>query len=218
MNRIGLIRVLTTRDAGLLNAHGERIQGYFREIEVVSRCIPGHPEGVHDEATFRTAVPLVVNMAKEFEREGFNAVIVSCADDPGVPEARRELRIPVVGAGGSVAAMALSLGERIGVIGITENPPPAVSRILGSRIIAHAQPKGVAGTLDLLKNGVAPVVDAGLYLKSQGVEVIALACTGLSTINAVGVVASATGLVVVDPVLAEGLSAVCAVACGAEII
>jgi Asp/Glu/hydantoin racemase len=37
---------------------------------VVSRCIPDQPEGIHDGETERIAVPKVLALAKEMEREG----------------------------------------------------------------------------------------------------------------------------------------------------
>lgn len=212
MKRIGLIRVLTTCDNELLNAHGRRIERYVGNLAVVSRCIPDHPDGVHDARTYRTAVPHVVRLAREFYNEGFDAVIVSCAEDPGVEEARSELPIPVIGAGRSMAVIALGLGARIGVIGIGDGVPEPVKEVLGSRIVAYVKPRGVEDTLDLLEEGgLAAATEAGLHLKSLGAEVIGLACTGLSTIDAAGPIAAATGLAVVDPVIAEGLLAVCAV-------
>lgn len=214
MKRVGLIRVLTTDDDEILNAHGRRIERYVGNLEVVSRCILDHHEGVHDDLTFRTAVPHVVSLAREFYDEGFDAVVVSCAGDPGVVEAGAEVPIPVIGAGRSVAAIALGLGLRIGVLGITDEAPDPVKEVLGSRMVAYAKPHGVEDTLDLMgEGGLAAAMEAGLRLKSLGAEVIGLACTGLSTIDAARPIAAATGLTVVDPVIAEGLVAVCAVNC-----
>ena len=55
MPRIGLIRVLTTEDAQLLQTHGRLIMERFPSLQVTSRCIPDHPSGVHNEATERSA-------------------------------------------------------------------------------------------------------------------------------------------------------------------
>jgi Asp/Glu/hydantoin racemase len=78
--------------------------------------------------------------------------------------------------------------------------------VLGKAMVASARPEGVTTTLDLLTDrGRASAVRAAVWLKEQGAEVIALACTGLSTIGAAGAIAAATGLKVIDPVVAEGL-------------
>ncbi|MGB9867571.1 MAG: aspartate/glutamate racemase family protein, partial [Bacillota bacterium] len=212
MKRVGLIRVLTTTDCDLLNLHGRQIQSLFPELEVVSRCIPDHPEGVHDEITHSTAVPQVVKLARTFRDEGFDAVIVSCAGDPGVAEAQEEVDIPVIGAGRAAASIALSLGGRVGVLGITERAPDAMVEVLGPAMVAYVQPEGVSTTLDLMREeGKASAINAASLLKQQGAQVIVLACTGLSTIGAAQAIAEATGLKVVDPVVAEGLVAYYAV-------
>ena len=50
--KVGLIRVLTTEDEELLQLHGKLIESYFPMFQVVSRCIPDQPEGIHDDETF----------------------------------------------------------------------------------------------------------------------------------------------------------------------
>ena len=63
--KVGLIRVLTTEDEELLQLHGKLIESYFPMFQVVSRCIPEQPEGIHDDETFAVGVPKVVNLAVE---------------------------------------------------------------------------------------------------------------------------------------------------------
>ena len=82
--KVGVIRVLTTEDETVLNRHGKLLERYYPMFQVTSRCIPEQFEGVHDEETERQSIPKVVALAEEMYREGFDAVIVSCAGDPGV--------------------------------------------------------------------------------------------------------------------------------------
>ena len=121
--KVGLIRVLTTEDEELLQLHGKLIESYFPMFQVVSRCIPDQPEGIHDDETFAVGVPKVVNLAVELWKEGCQAIIISCAGDPGVPEARQAVPIPVIGAGSSTAALSLFFGSHPAVLGITEDVP-----------------------------------------------------------------------------------------------
>ena len=70
------------------------------------------------------------------------------------------------------------------------------------------KPEGVNSTLDLMTpEGKQSVLAMGQQLKAQGAQVIALACTGLATIGVARDLEEATGLPVIDPVLAEGLFA-----------
>lgn len=201
---IGLIRVLTTTDENLLNLHGELVTEYFPRFHVVSRCILDQPEGVHDDATEKLAAPKVLALARRMEQDGVEAVIVSCAGDPGVEEASKLLQIPVIGAGRALASVAGTIGSPVGVLGLTRKVPKAIRRILGGLLVADAVPKGVVSTLDFLKpEGAAAALEAGRFLKASGAKVIAIACTGVSTIGFAPHLAEELALPVIDPVRAE---------------
>lgn len=202
--RIGLIRVLTTADAELLNLHGKLIMEYFPGFEVLSSCIPDQPEGIHDDATEEIAVPKVMALARQMAADGMRAVIISCAGDPAVWQAALELDVPVIGAGRAAACMAHALGCPVGVLGITEKPPQAIVDILGTNLVADAVPEGVSSTLDLMKpEGMGAVYEAGRGLLDKGARAILLACTGLSTIGAADKLQKTLGVPVIDPVRAE---------------
>jgi len=202
----GLIRVITIDDDRTMNLHGRHIEAAFPGLRVVSRCIQDHPEGVHDAATETTAAPLVVRLAEEFRDEGATAVLISCVADPGVVEASRRLRIPVLGAGAATAAIAAGLGGKVGVVGISDVVPEAMAAVLGGRFVAYSRPEGVSNTLDLLDPAVKDaVLSAAREVACAGASVIALACTGYATIGIASSIREATGLHVVDPVIALGL-------------
>ncbi len=202
---VGLIRVLTTRDEELLNLHGKIIESAFPELRVVSRCIEDQPKGVYDRESEELAKPKVLRLAKEFEREGVNAVIVSCAADPAVREARKELRVPVIGAGSAVASLTLAYGDKVGVLNLTEDTPEVIKRVLGPHLVAEGKPEGVRNTLDLMTDWGREAAKKALKdLLKHGVDVIALACTGYSTIGFARTAEGMAGVPVVDPVVAAG--------------
>lgn len=203
---IGLIRVVTTQNEALLNLHGRLLEQYFPVFSVVSRCIQDQPEGIHDDETELMAVPKIIKLAKEWE--GIDALVVSCAGDPGVEELKRELDIPVIGAGEATAFLAAKYGKKIGVLGITEEVPRAYAKILGSDIVGTCRTEGINSTLDLMAvEGRQKVINKALELKDLGAKVIALACTGMSTIKIAGELERVCGMPVIDPVMAEGLMA-----------
>ena len=148
--RVGLIRVLTTDDTQLMQMHGALIEQYFPMLQVESRCIPDQPEGIHDDQTMALGAPKVVAMAKEMWQEGFDAIIVSCAGDPGVAQARQAVPIPVIGAGESTAALCMFYGSHPAVLGITEDVPAGYQRVFGDHIVDNARGKGVESVLDLM--------------------------------------------------------------------
>ena len=204
--KVGLIRVLTTEDRELLNLHGKLLEQYYPMLEVESRCIPDQPEGIHDDATMASGEPKVVELAKQMWQEGFEAVIVSCAGDPGVAQARKEVPIPVIGAGESTAAISLYYGSRPAALGITEEVPAGYQRAFGDKLVASGRGKGVESTLDLMTpQGYAATAEAARELKGLGADVIALSCTGMSTIQIAPALEKDLGIPVLDPVMCEGL-------------
>jgi Asp/Glu/hydantoin racemase len=202
---IGLIRVLTLKDKELLNLHGRIIESAFPELRVFSRCIEDQPKGIYDRESEEVAKPKVLRLAKEFEKDGVDAVVISCAADPAVREARKELRIPVVGAGSAAASLALAYGERVGVLNLNEDTPEVVRRVLGPHLVAEGRPEGVKNTLDLMTEWGRKVAEEALKnLLKHDVDVIVLACTGYSTIGFARTAEMIAGVPVVDPVIAAG--------------
>ncbi len=201
--KVGLIRVLTTNDQDLLELHGKKVMEWFSDLEVISRCIPDQSDGIHDDMTERMAVPKVIALAKEFESEGFDGILISCAGDPAVNELKDVLSIPVVGAGRTSACVALSFDLPVGVLGITDDVPTNMKVVLHDRMIAWVKPHDVRSTLDLMTSaGRTNTLKAAQELKQKGAKVLALACTGMATIDVASLIAKETGLIVVDPLKA----------------
>ncbi|MDW8063723.1 MAG: AroM family protein [Candidatus Caldarchaeum sp.] len=207
-HKVGLIRVVTLKDEKLLSFHGEVIQKFFPELEITSRCIEDQPNGIYDRETEEQAVPKILRLVKEFESKGYEAVIVSCAADPAVSEARKMVSIPVVGAGSAVAALALTTADRVGVLNLVEETPRVVRDVLGRRLVAEESPKNVRNTLDLMTDwGSRAAVEALERLLSMKVDAVVLACTGYTTIGFKQSVQNQVSIPVFDAVVASGAAA-----------
>lgn len=204
--KVGLIRVLTTNDPALLQLHGKLVEKYFPMLEVESRCIPNQPEGIHDDATMALGVPKVVALAEQMWQEGFEAIIVSCAGDPGVAQARKVVPIPVIGAGESTAAICMYYGNHPAALGITEDMPQGYQRIFGDKVVSNARGEGIESVLDLMSpDGYVATVKQARKQKEMGADVIALSCTGMSSIEIAPALERELGMPVIDPVMCEGL-------------
>lgn len=204
---IGLIRVLSTDDETLLQTHARAIQHLLAE-PIVTRAIPDQPDGIHDPATLAAAEPKIVDTGRGLVADGASLIIVSCAADPAVPQLRRVIDVPVIGAGSAGAAMARSLADRIGVLGITPDVPACIANVLGDTLVADAVPADVHATTDLMtRQGRSAAVRVAAGLVEQGAECILFACTGLTTIGVAQPISDAAGVPVVDAVLAAGHAA-----------
>lgn len=174
-------------------------------MRVVSKCIEDQPKGIYDSRTEEIAKPKIIRLVKEFEEADVDAVIVSCAADPAVDEARRYVKIPVVGAGSSSALLALSIGDRIGVIRIGEETPQIIKRILGRHLVAEEKPENVGTPLGLREPfGIQASLNALKKLVEREVDVVVPACTGFSTIGFASIARKAVNIPVIDPVTASG--------------
>ncbi|MDA0564209.1 aspartate/glutamate racemase family protein [Streptomonospora sp. S1-112] len=207
--RIGVIRVVTTDDAAHLGAHGRVIEAELG-VTAVSRCLPDQPDGVHDDTTFALAAAKVPDLAARMEREdGVDAVLISCAADPGLAAARAAVRVPVVGAGESAARRALELGSRVGVLDLTTRTPESVTSVLGPARVAALVPEGVRNTHDLRgEAGLAASVRAAERLVAMGADSLMFACTGMTTIGLAAHLADRVPVPVVDAVRAGARAAV----------
>lgn len=73
-------------------------------IELEYRCTGGGPTSIRNSGDAVAAAPFVVRTVQAAEREGFDAVIVDCTEDPGVATAATAVSIPVIGPGAAMAA------------------------------------------------------------------------------------------------------------------
>lgn len=203
--QIAVIRVVTFKNEEKLKLHGKLINKYFPNLITTSYCIPDQYEGVHDDASQEIATKKIVDLAKKIEHK-YDGIVVSCAGDPGVEILRKELDIPVVGAGHSVASFSLNFGEKIGVLGITEEAPELVVRTLGDKLLKAVKPEQVNTTNDLLtEEGRQAVIEAAFALQQAGVDAILLACTGMSTIGIAKFLREKLNVPVIDPVYSEAV-------------
>lgn len=203
--RLGIIKVLTRHDPEWLNNHGRIIEDLFPDIQTVSRCIEDQPQGIFDELTLKRAEPKIIRLASEMKREGLDGLFVSCAEDPAIFQIMETAKIPVLGAGTASALMALSYRKPVGALGLDEKAPTPFQSILKNSLCGSARPKGVVTALDLHAAGAEDsFVVAAKGLRERGAGVIALACTGFSTLGIAPLLSQRVGIPVVDPVVAGG--------------
>lgn len=201
---IGVIRVITLKDEKALKRHGDIIERTVPEFKTISKCIEDQPKGLYNEELEKIAIPKIIKLGKKFEEMGVHGVIISCAADPGVKELREIVRIPVIGAGSATASIALSISDRVGVLGITNEAPKPFIDILGSYLVSYIKPRGITTTLDIEHN-IDATIKAAMELKREGSRVIALACTGYSTVGIAPIIQQKVEIPVIDPVVASAI-------------
>lgn len=186
-----------------LRIHEWILENSFHNLDVVTQAIEGFPYGVYSKELEKKAVPEIVRIGKAFADQ-VDVVAVSCVADPGVKELRRVISIPVVGAGSALGCVVKAIDEsHVGVMTLGDYVPEALMRALSGLSITWRKVAGVSKTTDL-REAQDPILEAARWLAAHGCRIIALACTGFSTVGTAALISKSVPCIVVDPVMALG--------------
>jgi allantoin racemase len=153
-----------------------------KTVVKILRHGPASIEGEYDEVL---AMPEIVFLCKEAEKEGFDGVFVNCFGDPGVRAAREAVNIPVFGGFEPAVFYALGISDKIGIVTVL---PEVVSMLRGL-----VRREGLESRIPSLRYVNIPVLDlsgldklvAALIAESKraidedGAGTIVLGCTGM---------------------------------------
>jgi len=158
------------------------------DVDVI--CLSEGPlslEGGVDEALIG---PSLLSEAKKAQQEGYDAIVIDCAMDPGIRAVRELVDVPVTSAMESALLFALGLGDTISVVTVLEN----TARVIRDRIRTYEFQGRVASVrfanvpvLDLENKDRAVeaiLQEARKAIDEDGVDVIVLGCTGMSPVAA----------------------------------
>lgn len=110
-------------------------------------------------------------------------------------------------AGHSVSSYALNFGKNVGVIGIRDEVSDAIRCSLGENLRSYSKPEGINNVNDLFnEDGKKSLLRSVKKMESEGIEVIALACTGISSIGIDKYLNEISNIPVIDPVFAEAIA------------
>jgi allantoin racemase len=197
------------------NTSHDFLEGQRRElfdlphIEVAG--ITRGPESVECFYDDTLAAPHIVELAKNAERDGFDAVVISCFFDPGLRAARELLSIPVASAGEASLHLACSLGYRIGIVTTVPNSIPVIHHLvrtlgLESQVVTiRAASVGVL-ELDESENTIEALLkETTRAIVEDKSDVMVLGCTGMTEVAAAlqqRVLAAGYEVPIVDPLRA----------------
>jgi allantoin racemase len=139
----------------------ERFGKYIRpdtEVDIV--YLDHGPASIESEYDDALAAPFVMKKADWAEANGYDAVVVSCMNDPGVEASKEAVSIPVVGAREAAWNVSNVLGKNKGWV-----------RALGITVLELSQdPEKTYKAL--LKDGRRAI--------EEGADVLILRCTGMT--------------------------------------
>ena len=143
------------------------------------------PPGIETDQHVVQAVQPICRVVRERQAEA-SAFVIGCYSDPGIREARAVGGTPVFGIAESAMLIAMTRGERFGVISILQQSIPRHERYLHSlgfdRRSAGDRPIGL-GVADLRDSDrtFARMLDVSELLRDEdGADVLILGCAGMA--------------------------------------
>jgi allantoin racemase len=178
------------------------LKGPTTELTVVN---PAHGpvsiESAYDEAL---AIPPTLELVKQAEAEGYDAVVIACFSDPGLEAARELVSIPVVGLEEATLHVAAQLGYKFSVLTSRGQRVPNKTGHVGMRGLESKLASVRPLEMSVLEMDAEPertrqriLEVAGAAAREDGAEVVILGCAGLAGYAAD--IERALGLVVLDP-------------------
>jgi len=173
-------------------------------VEVECHTIAAAPFGIESDEDIEQVAPLVVEHIGR--HPGFDAYVVACYSDPGLAEARRTIRAPVLGIHESATAQCAAQGLRFGVLALGRESIQrhiAYVRQLGFQAY-HAGERPMDISVDAAANDPATldkiIQNGRLLIEEDGAETIILGCAGLAAWR--NDAQRSLGVPVIDPVMA----------------
>jgi allantoin racemase len=176
------------------------------DTEIHVKNLSNGPRAIEYDYDREIAAPYVVEEVIKANKEGFDAIVINCFDDPGLDAAREVSDKLVLGIGESSIITALLLGHRIAIISTGRQSIPIYHRkamTLGveDRIVHIA---GIdVGVLDIRKDidNVKEILlgEIERSVRHHGAEVVVLGCGGF--IGLAEELSTKTKVPVIDPTM-----------------
>ncbi|MBK0326107.1 Asp/Glu racemase [Rhodobacteraceae bacterium F11138] len=203
---MGLIRVInpnstqaiTDKMAQSLAPYAAR-SGYRIDCVTLSKG----PAGVASDEDIAQVAPLVAEaVGNDAEADVF---VIACYSDPGLSEARQVTDKPVIGIGEAAVSTALALGDRFGIISVSDWSVARHAQYMMSRDIharcAGDRPLGFSVADTQNADAFEMIEKVARQLTEQDkADVLITACAGMSRHQPR--LEAATGAIVIDPVRA----------------
>jgi len=176
----------------------------FRAYGVPIRCLTlaEGPPGIESQLQADLTIAPMLALAARHEAEAA-AFVIACFGDPGLFALRDQSARPVLGIQESAVAMALTQGQRFGIISILPASVPRHYRALGAMGVLdrlagdRAIGRGVAALAED-QSAEAAMIETGLALRDMdGADVLVMGCAGMARFRPA--LERATGLPVIEP-------------------
>ncbi len=141
---------------------------------------------IETEEDEESAIPDLLRVIKDGEEKGYDGVIINCFGNPGLEEARRLVKIPVIGAGEASFLKIKEMEQNFSVLTTVEEAVKRVKRNARKcgveRFLVSVRPLGMH-VLELAQKKrlrKALVIEGGKAVQEDHAEIVVLGCTGMA--------------------------------------
>lgn len=176
------------------------------DVEVEVRDVESGPASIESAYEEYLSVAPTAELLAAAEREDFAAAVLGCFGDPGL-DALREITttLPVVGPGEAAFHLAAMLGDRFGIVTVTDGVVSPM-RHLVARSGLSEKLAGIAVTgMPVLEmtgardDALDAVLARGRELVATGADVLVLGCMSMAFLDVTAELERALGVPVVNP-------------------
>ena len=175
-------------------------------VEVEAHTLAEGPFGVETQADIESVVEPLVRLAAK-RCDDVDAIVIACYSDPGLAACREAIDIPILGIHESGIYAAMTMGDRFGVIALSDRSRKrhlrylrqlgVIDRLAGERVADLSVAESAAGGDETFRR----LAVAGRSLRDDdGADVVVLGCAGMAIHRAA--LETELGIPVVDPVAA----------------
>ena len=155
-------------------------------VSLIFESLKQGPLFIETEEDEESAIPDLLRVIKEGEEKGYDGVIINCFGNPGLEEARRLVKIPVIGAGEASFLKIKEMEQNFSVLTTVEEAVRRVKRNarkcnvesflvsvrpLGMHVLELSQKKRLRKAL---------VIEGGKAVQEDHAEIVVLGCTGMA--------------------------------------
>lgn len=147
------------------------------------------PPAIQGPEDGEACVPPLLKLVEQADAQGANAIIIGCADDTGLREAREIAKCPVIGIGQAGYHMAAMTGQRFSVVTtLPVSTPILKANITGYGLGGHLSKVRAAGVevlaleTDVDAASQRVLHEIGMAQNEDNIQSVVLGCAGMSHI------------------------------------
>ncbi len=156
------------------------------DIALHFTCLERGPRFIETEENEKSAIPDLLRVINNGEKQGYDAIIINCFGNPGLEEARSLVKIPVIGAGEASFLKMKTAKKKFSVITTVQEAVPRVARNArkhsAEQWLVSIRPLGmhVLELIETKRLRRALLTEGKKALQEDQAETIVLGCTGMA--------------------------------------